>query len=257
MERLSQLAEVLAPLRARPRHSGILTDFDGTLAPIVLDPAAAAPLDDVPRLLEVLAHRYAVVAVLSGRPVEFLAAHLPPSLVLSGLYGLEVQRDGKRRVDLAASSWQSVVIALAREAERDAPEGVRVEPKRLSLTLHYREHPGIEAEVLDWAESAAARSGLVARAAKMSVELHPPVPADKASAAAELTGGLDAVCFLGDDLGDLPVFDHLDSLRSRGIATVAIAVRSDETPAGLLARADLVVDGPAGALDVLRELAAR
>ncbi len=58
--------------RRAPEAAAILTDFDGTLAAIVDDPAAARPLDGVPALLDELADRYALVAVLSGRPVAFL-----------------------------------------------------------------------------------------------------------------------------------------------------------------------------------------
>jgi len=53
----------------------------------------------VPRLLAELARRYAVVAVVSGRPVAFLAARLPASVLLAGLYGPEVQRHGKGQID--------------------------------------------------------------------------------------------------------------------------------------------------------------
>ena len=42
------------------------------------------------------AERYAVVGVLSGRPVAFLQEWLPSSVLLSGLYGLEVVRAGVR-----------------------------------------------------------------------------------------------------------------------------------------------------------------
>ena len=41
-----------------------------------------------------LADRFALVAVLSGRPVDFLAGRLPPDVLVSGLYGLEFSRDG-------------------------------------------------------------------------------------------------------------------------------------------------------------------
>ena len=80
--------------------AGVFTDFDGTLAPIVRHPAVAKWARDVAELLDGLAQRYGVVAVVSGRPVAFLAALLPASVVLSGLYGLEVQRYGER-------SWRS------------------------------------------------------------------------------------------------------------------------------------------------------
>jgi trehalose 6-phosphate phosphatase len=105
-----------------------------------------------------------------------------------------------------------------------------------------------------WAESEAARRGLEVRAARMSVELHPPVATDKGTALLAAADGLDAVCFLADDRGDLPAFDALDRLAAGGAHTVRVGVRSGEAPAELLARADLVVDGPTGSLDVLRML---
>jgi trehalose 6-phosphate phosphatase len=71
----------------------------------------------------------------------------------------------------------------------------------------------------------------------------------------EAAEGLGAACFFGDDRGDLAAFDALDRLAARGVATVQVAVRSGEAPDELLERADLVVDGPEGVLDVLRVLA--
>ena len=89
----------LAPLRRDPATAGIFSDFDGTLSPIVADPALAEPLAGVPELLGELARRYQVVAVVSGRPVAFLAARLPASILLAGLYGLEVQYHGEYQAD--------------------------------------------------------------------------------------------------------------------------------------------------------------
>ena len=64
------------------------------------------------------------------------------------------------------------------------------------------------------------------------------------------------VCFLGDDVGDLPAFDALDRLAAAGVHTVRVAVSTEEAPQEVLERADVVVDGPAGALAVLERLAA-
>src|SRR4051794_20549389 len=88
--------DALAPLRASPSRAGILTDFDGTLSPIVDEPAAARTLEGAADMLARLAQRYAVVAVLSGRPVDYLQPFFGPSLILSGLYGLEVINKGTR-----------------------------------------------------------------------------------------------------------------------------------------------------------------
>jgi trehalose 6-phosphate phosphatase len=241
-------------LRADPAHAGILTDFDGTLSPIVDQPEAARPLDGVPALLDDLAHRYAVVAVLSGRPVTFLQQWLPPSLLLSGLYGLEVTRDGVRHDHPSGGMWREVIDDVATVARASGPPDMRVESKGLSLTLHFREHPDAEPAVRAFAERQAARSGLLIRSARMSVELHPPIPADKGTAVRDLADGLTAVCFLGDDLGDIPAFAELQTLAAEGVATVRIAVRSDEAPDELLDAADLVVDGPEGARDLLAKL---
>ena len=238
--------EKIAAVRADPRHSGILVDFDGTLSPIVDDPATAQPLDGIPDVLDRLAQRYERVAVVSGRPVAFLVRLLPPSLFLSGLYGLEVIDRGRRRDHPSGGAWREVVDDVASYSAARGPAGMRVESKGLSLTLHYRTRPEIADDVRDWAERQAARSGLRVRPARMSVELHPPIEADKGTAVDEVASGLAAVCFIGDDVGDLPAFDALDRLEAGGTVVLRVAVRSDEAPAELLARADHVVDGPEG-----------
>jgi trehalose 6-phosphate phosphatase len=248
------LSDAVNRIRAAAPHAGILTDFDGTLAPIVDQPEDARPLDGTPELLGRLTERYALVGVLSGRPVTFLQEWLPPSVLLSGLYGLEVVREGLRQDHPSGGMWREVIDDVATVARASGPEDMRVESKGLSLTLHYRGHPGVEAEVREFAERQAARSGLSVRTARMSYELHPPIDVDKGTALHDLADGLAAVCFLGDDRGDLPAFAELERLAAHGVVTARIAVRSDEAPDELLDRADLVVDGPEGARDVLRQL---
>jgi trehalose 6-phosphate phosphatase len=94
------------------------------------------------------------------------------------------------------------------------------------------------------------------RPAKASVELHPPVPTDKGTVVEAAAGGMRAVAYFGDDLGDLPAFDGLDRLALAGLTTVRVGVRTEEAPPELLTRADVVVDGPEGTLAFLEALAA-
>ena len=96
--------------------------------------------------------------------------------------------------------------------------------------------------------------GADGRPAKYSFEVHPPIRRDKGTAVVERASDLDAVAFVGDDLGDLSAFDGLDVLAARGLVTVRVAVASDEVPPILLNRADHVVEGPAGAQALLEEL---
>jgi trehalose 6-phosphate phosphatase len=244
----------LAPLRRDPATAGIFSDFDGTLSPIVDDPELAEPVAGVPALLAELARRYAVVAVVSGRPVAFLAARLPASVLLAGLYGLEVQRHGERQIDPEAERWRAAVSAAVTQLRAVAPPGVLVEPKGLSVTCHYRTNSSLEPQVMALAQEVAAATGLVARVGRKSVELLPPIQADKGRVIRKWAASLRSACYLGDDLGDLAAFRALDELATQGMSTARIAVRSDEAPAELLQAADMIIDTPEGAAGLLRTL---
>jgi trehalose 6-phosphate phosphatase len=248
----------LAGWLSHPERSGVLTDFDGTIAAIVDDPAAAVPLGGIDAILSGLARRYAMTAVISGRPVAYLLERLGavPGVVLVGLYGLERARDGVVDELPEAGLWRPLVEEVARAAAAEAPEGVGVEPKGLSLVLHVRRAPGQAGWVERWATEQAERTGLIAHRGKMSVELRPPLASDKGTVVSMLAAGLDRVCFVGDDRGDLPAFAALAALAGAGVETLAVAVGSDETPPDLLAAADAVVDGPDGARGLLAALAA-
>jgi trehalose 6-phosphate phosphatase len=203
--------------------------------------------------------------VVSGRPAAFIAEHLGVEecgqdeecrgLLVSGLYGLEKAEGDQISPHPDAEEWRQAVDEVADEAQDEAPDGVVVEHKGLSVTLHYRRAPDQEDWVREWAEERAHRSGLAPHPARMSYELRPPVEADKGSAVAELVSGMEAACFVGDDRGDLPAFEALDRLaRDEGISTLKVGVRSDESPAELLQEADVEVDGPEGVVELFRRL---
>src|SRR5882672_11408713 len=66
------LRHELAAIVREPDRSALLLDFDGTLAPIVTDPAAATLPPETTQVLGALQSRIARVAIVSGRPVHFL-----------------------------------------------------------------------------------------------------------------------------------------------------------------------------------------
>ena len=250
------LNSALAPFGATPTASVVAVDFDGTLAPIVDEPAMARPLDGVSSVLAELTGRLGEVAVVSGRPVGFLVPIFPTTVTLAGLYGLEVVRAGRLEEHPGAEGWRRQIADIAATAERDAPAGLRVERKGLSLTLHYRGRPELAEESLRLATAWTDGTGLAVRPAKMSIEVHPPVAEDKGTVLARLAADRHGpVMFVGDDVGDLPAFDTLDALASEGRPVLRVAVASDESPDALVARADVVVDGPHGAAELLHQLA--
>ena len=251
----------LSPLLDDRSTAGVFTDFDGTLAAIVDDPSDARPLAGVTDALGRLARTVARVGVISGRPAGFLVTHLGSTGVsMWGLYGLEVvERDENGEPHVVplpeAEEWRPVVDEVTARAERELGDRAGVERKQLTLTIHYRRDPDVKPLVQEWAGTVADETGLSLDEAKMSYELSPPVPHGKGVVLEGASDGLRAACFFGDDLGDLGAFDALDRLQARGLATVRVAVRSDEAPAELLERADLVLDGPPDVLAALELLA--
>jgi trehalose 6-phosphate phosphatase len=276
--------QVVAAVAASPAATLLATDFDGTLSLIVDDPDAAVPLPGAAQVLQSLAGSLGELAVVSGRPVEFLVDRLsgqlssagqssagltaadqsaadkpglPDSLTLVGLYGLQQIRHGVRSDHPEAVAWPERVAALAATAETNGPAGMRVELKGLSITLHYRGQPQLLDQVEQYALELAATSGLVARTARMSVELHPPIDVDKGTVLMGLAQHLAGpVLFLGDDVGDLPAFDALDTLSASGLQVFKILAQSEESDDELLRRADLILDGPSAMVALLFQIEA-
>jgi len=248
----------LAALAADPAGSALVTDFDGTLSPIVPDPELARPLPEAPAVLAALAARLAVVAVVSGRPVPFLARHLAdagPDVRLYGGYGLEWLEHGELHRAPEVEPWLAPVAEVTEAARAEAPAGVGIEDKGFAVTLHWRPAPEAGVWADDFARRWAQRTGMVLQPGRMAVEFRPPVGLDKGTAVERLAGSCRAASFVGDDAGDIPAFDALDRLAAAGLVTVRVAVADQESPPALVARADMVVEGPQEALRLLRALA--
>nr|MDQ3958484.1 trehalose-phosphatase [Actinomycetota bacterium] len=148
--------------------------------------------------------------------------------------------------------------AVARVAALDLP-GAIVEDKEIMIGLHYRaasDPQRARAALEELARELSERHGLTRHRGRHVFELRPPVDLTKAAIVRRRVeeADLSAAAFAGDDRVDLPGFDALDELAERGLGTLRIAVASNEAPPELLERADVVVDGPAGALRFLRSL---
>jgi trehalose 6-phosphate phosphatase len=241
-----------------PATTALFTDFDGTLSLIVDEPDDARALPGVPGVLARLAARFAVVAVVSGRPVPFLTRALAgagPSVRLFGNYGLEWQEGGVVRVAPEAESWLAPVATVLAAARSEAPPGVGVEEKGPAVAIHWRQAPEAGAWAAEFARDWAARTGLALQPGRRVVELRPPLAFDKGHVVERLASSATAACFFGDDTGDLPAFSALDRLAATGVTVVKVAVADPESPPALAAAADLVVADPPEALALLGRLA--
>ncbi|HKH25916.1 MAG TPA: trehalose-phosphatase [Acidimicrobiia bacterium] len=252
------LPALLLPLAAHPTDTAVLVDFDGSISAIVDDPAAARVLPAARDALAALIEVMATVAVVSGRPVGFLARAIDvPGLTLVGQYGLERMVDGNALVDARAEPYLEAIAAAADDVERELPDLLVERKAGVAVTVHWRTIPEREDHAVEVVDRLARRRGLTVYPTKMARELRPPVPADKGTAVEALLEGSRHACFAGDDRGDLDAFAALARLASSGRLddAVRIAVGSAEAPPELVAQADLVVHGPAGLVSVLDELA--
>jgi trehalose 6-phosphate phosphatase len=198
------------------------------------------------------------VAVVSGRPVTFLRRVLSgvgPRVRLFGVYGLEWWADGEVRVAPEAEPWLAAAAQVVAAARLSAPSGVGIEAKGPALAIHWRRAPEAGTWAEDFARDWGQRTGLLLQPGRRALEMRPPLTIDKGHVVEQVSAGCTAACFVGDDAGDLAAFAALDRLAGGGMQTVRVAVADRESPADLVAAADLVVHSPAAALTLLRHLA--
>ncbi|MGV9250657.1 trehalose-phosphatase [Streptomyces sp. NPDC003697] len=260
----------LDAMLAQPGKALIALDFDGTLAPIVPDPDQARAHPDAVPALAALAPKVGAVAVVTGRPAGVAVryggfAGVPglEHLVVLGHYGAE--RWEAATGEIVAPPPHPGVAAARAELPGlldrvGAWQGTWIEEKGRAVAVHTRraEDPQAAFELLrEPLAGLADRHGLVLEPGRLVLELRPP-GVDKGVALSEYVRrvGAGSVLYAGDDLGDLPAYAAVDTLRADGVPGVLVCSGSTEVTE-LADRADLVVDGPAGVVELLRALAER
>jgi trehalose 6-phosphate phosphatase len=256
----------LAALAADPQQALLGFDFDGTLAPIVDDPARA---NIQPGMVDALAGLGAVVghlAVITGRPartaVELAgldqAAGLD-GLVILGQYGVE-RWDGSSRQFTTADPPPGLEVVRREIDGVLAAAGVLdadIEDKGLALAVHVRRSAApakAYQRLKDPLFALARRTGLAAEPGRLVIELRPEgMDKGKALLAHATEVGATTIVFTGDDLGDLAAFDAVDAWRADGRPGLLVCSGSDEVTA-LADRADIIVDGPPGVLALVNSL---
>lgn len=249
----------LDALHAAPRRALVALDYDGTLAPIVVRPEDAVPALGAVEALEALGRSVGHLAVVTGRPADVVVelgglAHVA-GLVVLGQYGVQRWEAGVLEQEPPRPGLAEARAALP---ELVAGEGAHLEDKGLSLVVHTRRAPdpaGALARLHDPVAAVAALAGLELHSGRLVLELRPPGH-DKGRALAGLAVGCSAVLYAGDDRGDLAAYDAVDRLRAEGTPGLLVCSDSAEAPDELRARADLVVEGPAGVVALLDELLA-
>jgi len=202
----------------------------------------AAAQTDALEALQDLVGLLADVIVLSSRTQVQLESLVPISGVrLIGDSGLAIPRHAQRE------ALDRFNADAARLLERIP--GAWLEGKPASTAIHFRNTGRSGEEMLALLGPLLEGARLAAALGRKVIEVHAP-NAGKGSALAALLPGEDpggVVCF-GDDENDRSLFEYVSTL---DIPHMAVGVWSPEAPKDLFERCDLVVQGPAGAVEVL------
>jgi trehalose 6-phosphate phosphatase len=261
-----RLDDLIAPLRRHPGRSAILTDVDGTIAPIVSEPSEATVPEATRELLRALAKRYGLVGCLSGRrALDARRVVGLDELAYSGNHGFELLLPGDTEVrpDPSLDGHEEDAPRFVESLDRSELEraGITIEDKGAIVALHWRGAPneGAAESLAHEIANEAEWQGLVPHYGRKVLEIRPDVPINKGIAIAGLIPArpIDAALYGGDDRTDLDAFTALRTLQDDGglDAIARIAVASDESPPEVSQAADLTVPGPEGFVRVLEALA--
>lgn len=252
-----RVADAIVAALARGDELLLLSDYDGTLAPITEDPVAARLPSGIRDVLHGLAHSDRVcLGIVSGRRLDDLRSQVRVSEVIyAGCQGLEVDGPGISFRHPGATAGQWVLRDIAERLAQGAAglPGVVVESKGLALSVHYRRVPGdqiprllalVARSVFPWRDRIRILRGTKA------LEILPIRGWDKGRCVAWLLGEVATgsarrvfTIYLGDDETDELVFG---SLTGDGIT-----VRVGESPSTLAAYRLAGVDEVHGLLSSL------
>jgi len=212
---------------AATAHLLVASDFDGTLAPIVSNPADARPLPAAAKALLALAGLPSTtVALVSGRALSTLRelSSMPPPVHLVGSHGAEFDTGFAHDID---QELLDRIIAELTAIAANRP-GVTVEPKLASVALHVRNaSAGDGSDALDAARAAARAWDAEVTAGKAVLEFA-VISTDKGEAIDIIRDrdGATAVVFFGDDVTDEKAF------RRMRMSDVGVKVGPGDTLAG-------------------------
>ena len=242
---LPEALEAIDALVARLRQGRpmIFLDYDGTLSPIVERPQDAVMSEAMREAVVALA-RVCPVAVLSGRDLEDVRGRVGvEGIAYGGSHGFDLMGpDGESLDPGGAARFLPALDRAERELEArlsqtEGMEGARLERKRFSLAVHYRQVPEGRVDALrETVEVVRAQVGeLRCSHGKKVLDLQPDIDWHKGRALAWMLDGLEedegqsgiVALYVGDDTTDEDAFRALREPRERG---VGVAVRDDDRP---------------------------
>jgi trehalose 6-phosphate phosphatase len=211
----------------------LFLDFDGTLVPITPDPSSPRLDPAAMDTLQALADRDSVVTtIISGRAIEDLYTRIRLNgLIYAGNHGREIFGRNLRFVEPLAFACQKRLELLCEDLRADLRplDGVAVEFKGLTATVHYRQAAGSSLPAVEAAvHAAAARAGgaLQVNPGLKVFEISPRTGWHKGAAVRWINRQLGEApaltLYLGDDTSDEDAFQMLPDAITIKVGTMPV-----------------------------------
>lgn len=236
--------------------SALFLDFDGTLIDLAAQPDAIVVPPGLVGTLQMLNDSLdGALALISGRPIEQIDRYLHPlHLPVAGVHGTE-RRSGDGDITLLATHPLQGVEEAATALAARHPQ-LRVEHKRGSVALHYRQAPELESLCLQTLQAAVADSpGLTLLRGKLVVEAKPGGVNKGQAIEAFLQeppfAGRTPV-FVGDDCTDEAGFETVQRMKGVGVKVgegPTVARQRVASPAALRQQLQAAAAGQAGEIN--------
>jgi trehalose-phosphatase len=247
MEHLLSIWPRVLEQTRKAKHILFLSDFDGTLAPIVEKPEMAVMGENTRRLLQKLTEdRHFTVGIVSGRALADLKDKVNiKGIIYAGNHGFEIEGPGLNFINPVVDEIKPLfrIVRQILTLTLSSIKGVLVEDKGITLSVHYRQVDDEKAQdvksLIERTINGPASQGLFKMTSGKKVyEVRPAVNWDKGKAIRLLIkrygkGGREnglLPIYLGDDLTDEDGFQIIENYGQ------GISVRVGEPCSGSLAR---------------------
>ncbi len=265
MPDIETIDSALEALVSDPDRAAILSDVDGTLAPITERPEQTTVPQGTRDLLASLCDRYALVGCISGRRASEAQRIVGvEGIHYSGNHGLEMLRPGEiePQFDLALRGHEHAAASFIDHFDGGSISrvGMRLEDKGPIQALHWRGVPDEAAarQLADKIAALATDHGLHVHRGRKVLEIRPSAGVGKDAAVGALLEdpAIRTAIYAGDDNTDLDAFRRMREMVEEGMldSVICVGISSTEGPSEIPAESDLVVPDQSGWVEILRRL---
>jgi trehalose 6-phosphate phosphatase len=238
----------------KDEKTAVITDIDGTISKIVLDPYEATITQIMRATLKKLVDKFQLVGIITGRNVKNAKEMLEvDGLLYIGSHGLEYLKDDEIYIEPEVEEYLPIIQKIAQNIQTEEElyniKNILFQEKGLCFTVHYRKCEDLEGTHRKILEAINEMEGIekfkITEGRKV-VEIRPKIGHDKGTILEKLIfeNDVEKIIYLGDDVTDVDAFNKLKELKENGnVNGAGIVVVSEEVPEFVKENASFYVNG--------------